>query len=160
MCGPLFVKIWIPSTHGCFMQNLVEILKYFQCNFSISLLYSIMLCVKFGWNWPSRFLNILLILFYYFAIISPWKRAWPFIQTNLILFIQGCFVPSLDDISPVVLEKKILKYFQYNFTISLLSPLGEGCDPSIEPLSKDALWYVWLKLAQRFLIRRFLYISI
>ena len=24
-CGPLFVKIWIPSTQGCFMPNLVEI---------------------------------------------------------------------------------------------------------------------------------------
>ena len=24
-CGPLFVKIWIPSTQGCFVPNLVEI---------------------------------------------------------------------------------------------------------------------------------------
>ena len=45
-----------------------------------------MLCAKFAWNWPSgskedfesfRYnLNI-------FAIISPFKRVWPFIWTNL-----------------------------------------------------------------------------
>ena len=46
-----------------------------------------MLCVKFGWNWPSgsgeeEFL-ISSMYFRYFVIISPWKRAGPFIWTNL-----------------------------------------------------------------------------
>ena len=46
-----------------------------------------MLCVKFGWNWPSGsgeedFL-ILSTYFRYFVIISPWKRAGHFIWTNL-----------------------------------------------------------------------------
>ena len=41
---------------------------------------------------------------------------------------------SLVEISPVVLEKKIFKYFQYNFTISLLSPTGERRVPSFEQI--------------------------
>ena len=46
-----------------------------------------LLCVKFGWNWPSGsgeedFL-ILSTYFRYFVIISPWKRTGPFIWTNL-----------------------------------------------------------------------------
>ena len=40
---------------------------------------------------------------------------------------------SLVEIGPVVLEKKIFKYFQYNFTFSLLSPLRKR--------------QIWLKLA-------------
>ena len=46
-----------------------------------------MFCAKFSWNWPSGsgeedFL-ISSMFFRYFVIISPWKRAWPFIWTNL-----------------------------------------------------------------------------
>ena len=46
-----------------------------------------MLCAKFGWNWLSGsgeedFL-ISSMYFHYFVIISPWKRAGPFIWTNL-----------------------------------------------------------------------------
>ena len=46
-----------------------------------------MLCAKFGWNWSSDsgeedFL-ISSMYFRYFVIISPWKRAGPFIWTNL-----------------------------------------------------------------------------
>ena len=46
-----------------------------------------MLCAKFGWNWISGSAEedflILSMYFLYFVIISPWKRAWPFIWTNL-----------------------------------------------------------------------------
>ena len=46
-----------------------------------------MLCAKFGWNWISGsgeedFL-ISSVYFHNFIIISPWKRAGPFIWTNL-----------------------------------------------------------------------------
>ena len=46
-----------------------------------------MLCAKFGWNWPSGsgeedFL-ISSMYFHYFVIISPWKRAGPFMWINL-----------------------------------------------------------------------------
>ena len=44
--------------------------------------------------------------FLFFVIISPWKMVWPFIWTNLNpLYQTVCFVPSLIEISPVILEK-------------------------------------------------------
>ena len=42
--------------------------------------------------------------FHYFVIISPWKRAGPSFEQTWIPFTQGCFVPSLVEIGPVVLE--------------------------------------------------------
>ena len=59
-------------------------------------------------------------------------------------------MPSLVEISPVVLEK-IFKYFQYNFTFLLLSSWRKLLPFKFEsPPSKDALCHVWLKLAQWF----------
>ena len=46
--------------------------------------------------------------------------------------MQECFVSSLIEICPVVLEAKIFKCHQCIFTISKLSPLGKGRDPSFE----------------------------
>ena len=44
-------------------------------------------CAKFGWNWSSgswkEDFKILSMYFCYVIIISPWKRAEPFIWTNL-----------------------------------------------------------------------------
>ena len=70
-----------------------------------------MLSAKFGRNWLSgsgeeNFL-ILPKYFCYFVIISPWKRAGPSFEQNWIPSTQGCFVPNLVQIGPVVLEKKI-----------------------------------------------------
>ena len=48
-----------------------------------------------------------------------------------ILFTQGCFVPSLVDIGPVVLGK-IFKFHLSIFVIFLLSLPGKGCSPSFE----------------------------
>ena len=74
--------------------------------------------------------------FRYFVIISPWKRAWPFIWTNLnnIPTTQGWFTPSLVEIGPVhvVLEKKISNFRQCIFAVSEISPLGKGRIPSVE----------------------------
>ena len=45
-----------------------------------------MLWPKFGWNWPSGSGEDFLLLsmyFHYSVIISPWKRAGPFIWTKL-----------------------------------------------------------------------------
>ena len=71
--------------------------------------------------------------FRYFVIISPWKRGGghSFEQT-WIAFTQGCFVPSLVEIGPVVLEKKILKFRLCIFTILKLSRFGKGRGPSFE----------------------------
>ena len=51
--------------------------------------------------------------------------------SNLIPFTQECFVASLDELSPVVLEK-IFKFYQCIFAISLLSPLEKGRGPSFK----------------------------
>ena len=47
--------------------------------------------------------------FHYLVIISPWKRAGrgPSLEQTWILFYQWCIVPSLVEIGPEVLEKKI-----------------------------------------------------
>ena len=60
------------------------------------------------------------------------KGRGPSFQQPWIPFTQGCFAPSLVEIGSVVLEKKIFEFRQCIFTISLLSPLGEGWCPSFE----------------------------
>ena len=60
--GPLFEQSWIPFTQGCFVPSLVEI-------------GSVIL--------EKKIFLILSLYFHYFVIISPWKRAGPFIWTNL-----------------------------------------------------------------------------
>ena len=70
--------------------------------------------------------------FRYFIIISPWERAGPSFDQIWIPITQGCFVPSLVEIGPVVLKKKIFKVCQCIFAISLLSHLGKGWGPSFE----------------------------
>ena len=56
------------------------------------------------WFLRKRFLN-----FVYesslFRSYLPWKRAWSFLWKTEIPFTKGCFVPSLVEIGPVVLEK-------------------------------------------------------
>ena len=52
----------------------------------------------------------------YFLIISPWKRAWPSFEQTWIPITQGCFVPTLVENGPVVLEKKIKMWKVYRQT--------------------------------------------
>ena len=65
-----------------------------------------MLCAKLSWHWPSgsgeEDFTILLMYRHYFVIISLEKG-----HDHWIPFTQGCFVPSLVEIGPVVLEKKM-----------------------------------------------------
>ena len=65
-------------------------------------------------------------------LLSP-HCEWcgPSFATNWIPSTQGCFVPSLVKTGPVVLQK-IFKCCQCIFTISLLSPHGEGHGLSFE----------------------------
>ena len=76
-----------------------------------------MLCAKFDWNWPSGFgedfLN-LSMYFCYIVIISPWKGWTLSYEQTWIPFTQGCFVPSLVEIGPVVLEKKMKMWKVYD----------------------------------------------
>ena len=78
---------------------------------------------------------ILLFSFYLYTIISPWKRAWPFVWTDI-----GSLYPrrlchqfvSLVEIGPVVLEKKMFIFRQCILAISISPPLGKGRGPSFE----------------------------
>ena len=49
-------------------------------------------------------------IFCFFIIISPWKRAWPFVWTKWkhLHPSKDAFVPSLDEIGSVFLEKMIM----------------------------------------------------
>ena len=51
-----------------------------------------------------------------FVIISPWKGRGPSFEQTWIPFTQGCFVPSLVEIGPAVLEKKFKMWKVYRRT--------------------------------------------
>ena len=133
-----------------------------------------MICVKFDWNWPSGsreedFLNSSMY-FCNFVILTPWKRAEPFIWTNLnplyprmLCAKFGWNWPSgagEDDFS------NLLMYFRNlvnNFVNVFLQfrnshPLEKGralyLNKFESPSPKDALCQVWLKLAKWFWRRR------
>ena len=91
------------------------------------------------------------------------KTLWEFIGSSFeqtwIPFTQGCFVPRLVEIGPVVLEKKILKFRKCVFSLFRnYLPLEKGWALHLNklesPSPKDALCQVWLKLAQWFWRRR------
>ena len=110
--GLSFKKIWIPFTQGCFVLSLIEIGQWFcrriwrrrLFNFIIILLpfsyylplekggalqwtnlnplHPRMLCAKLGEIGSVVLEKILSLYFHYFVMISPWKRALPFIWTK------------------------------------------------------------------------------
>ena len=80
-------------------------------------------------------------------IISFLRIEWSFICKTLSPFTQGCFVQSLVDIGPVVLEN----LFEFRQFISHYLPLENGMTLLLNklrsPLTKDDLRQFWLKLA-------------
>ena len=69
---------------------------------------------------------------------------------------HGCFMLGLEEIGPVVLKRKIFKFRNTFFIFRYDLPLEKGKLVNPSPNCKDALSYVWLKLAQWFWRRRFL----
>ena len=98
-----------------------------------------------------------------FLIISPWKRAGLFIWTNLNSLHQGCFVPSLVEIGPVVLEKIFFTFVSVFSLFRNYLPFDKGgalhLNKLESPSPKDALCQVGMKLALWFWRRRFFLIS-
>ena len=79
---------------------------------NLNLLHPRELCTKFGWNSPSgtgeEGFSISLMYFRFLVIISPWKVTGLLsLEHTWIPFTQGCIVPSLVEIGPVVLEKRM-----------------------------------------------------
>ena len=112
------------------------------------------------WFWRKNFLNIFRNNFTFLLLSPLGKGRDPLFEQILITCAQGGFVLCLVEIGPVVLEKKIFKYLQYNFTFSLLSPLFEKgvalyLNNFESPPPKDALCQVWLKLAKWYWRKRF-----
>ena len=66
--------------------------------------------------------------------LSLKKGRGPSFDKTLIRFTQGCFVPSLVEIGPVVWKDRFLALALYLNKLEF-------------PISEDALCYVWLKLA-------------
>ena len=89
-----------------------------------------MLCAKFGWNWLSgsgeEDFFISWMYFYHFVIISPLKGRGPLFKKNLIPFTQWCFVLSLVEIGPGVLEKKIFKFVNLFLLFPNYLPFGKA----------------------------------
>ena len=79
-----------------------------------------MLCAKFGWNWASGSGEEDFLIFSItitFSLLSPLgKGRRPSFEESWIPSTQGCSVPSLVEISPVVLEKKLKMWKVYRRT--------------------------------------------
>jgi hypothetical protein len=103
------------------------------------------------WFWRRGFLNDP-PHFYIFVIISPLKRIWPFIWTNLISLHPRIIWTKFDWICSAGSGEDFFFFFKFQciFTLSLLFTHGEGLNKLESPLSKDDLCQVWLKLAQWF----------
>ena len=69
----------------------------------------------------------------YFLIISPWKKGGALHSNKLKSpSSNGCFVVSLVESGPVILENKIFKVCQCIFAIMLLSSLAKKVGPFIQ----------------------------
>ena len=101
---------------------------------NLNFLYPRMLYARFGWNWPCNTevenFQIFSIYFNYFAIISPWGRVLAFICTNLNSIYPRMLCTKFGWNWSSSFKERIFEYFQYNFPISLLSPLWEGLSPA------------------------------
>ena len=101
----MFKQSWIPFTEGCIVSNLVKIgpevldkniFKCCQCNLA-------------------------------FLLLSPLKKmCGPSYEQNWIPFTQGCFVPSLVKIGPVILEKKIFNVVNVFLLFCYYFPTEKG----------------------------------
>ena len=129
---PLFEQTRIPFTQGCFVPSLLEngpmvlekIFGFGQCIFAISQL-------------------------------SPLGKGHGplFEQTiNRISFTQECFVPSLVEIGPMVLEKKVLNFISVFPLFRNYLPLEKGAALLLNkfesPSPEDVLSQVWKELAK------------
>ena len=107
------------------------------------------------WFWRKTSSHV-----YIFAIISPLKRTWPFIWTNLNSLHPTITCTKSDWIWPAGSGEEDFSKFSVYFDFRYYLPLEKG-DPlplnKLEsPSPKDDLCQVWLKLAQWLWRGRFL----
>ena len=101
-------------------------------------------------------LQILLMHSRYFVFISPLEMGVAPQLNNLET--QRCVVPSLVEIDPAILEKKIFSISSVYFRYFLIIFPWKRVDPSFEqtwiPFTKGCFVLIWLKLAKWFWGRR------
>ena len=117
------------------------------------------------WFWWRRFFKMSSMYICYFVIISPWKRAGPFIWTNLNPLHPRMHCDKLVEIGPFFLEEKIFfKFRQRNLTFRNYLPLEKGValhsSKLGSPSRKDALCQVCLKLTKWFWKRFFYFVNV
>ena len=131
---------------------------------NLNFLYPRMLYTRFGWNWPCSTevenFQIFSIYFFIILLLSPLEEGcWPLFVQIWIPSTQGCFVPNLVEIGPVVLKREFLNIFNIILLFRFYLPFENGLALHLNklesPSPKDAWCQVWLKLAQWFLRRRF-----
>ena len=124
-----------------------------------------MLYAKFGWNWPNgsaeEDFHISSMYFCSFVIISPSKKAGPFIWMTLNpLHPRMPCAKLLWNWPSGSWEEDFHIWLMYFHYYIIISPWKRGGGLHLNkfesPSPKDALCQVWLKLAQWFLRRRFL----
>ena len=59
---------------------------------------------------------------------------WSLFVKHWVPFTKLCFVPSLVEIDPMVLQEKIFRFRHCIFALLLLSPLGKGRGSTIEKI--------------------------
>ena len=157
-------QVWlndpIPFLHFCdylpFEEDLVLYLNKLEFTLSKNNLYQVWLNLA-CWFCRRRFLKIS-VYFYYFVIISHWRRAIPFFWTSPL--------PPKDDLCQVWL--KLAQWFWRKF-LNDLALFWHFCDylpfeeelalyltKTESPSPKNNLYQVWLNLACWFWRRRFL----
>ena len=99
----------------CFFRNFVIITSWKRAwSFTwtnLNALHPRMHCCKFGWNWAGDsgeedFLNAVNVISLFCNYLPFGKGNGPLFDQKWIPFYQGCIMPSLLKIGPVVLEKK------------------------------------------------------
>ena len=132
----LFVKSRVPFTKECFLLSLVEIgpVVLEKNIFKISSVWCI---------------------FCYFVIISPWKREWPFLWTNLDAPLpKDAFCQVWLKLAQWFLRRRFLNFISVFSLFCNNLPLEKGVALYLNlksPSTRHALCQVWLKLAQWFL---------
>ena len=125
-------------------------------------LHQRMYCGRSGWNWSSGSWEedfLICQCIYAISLLSHLgKGQCPSFELTWTHLTQGCLMPSLVEIGPVVLEKKICSNFINVFSLfHNYLPLEMGRALHLNnfesPSPKNALWQVWLKLVQCFLRR-------
>jgi hypothetical protein len=103
---------------------------------NLILYYVRRLSCKFQYFWASNYWEQKFLMtpphFYIFVIISPLKRTWSLIWTNLNSLYPRIICTKFDWIWPADSGKDLFFKHQCIFTLLLLSPLGEGQFPSFE----------------------------